>query len=99
VVARNRLGIINHTALTVIVASQRCRVLGIVLNTLLPEVEDESQASNAEALRLWGRAPLLGVLPYSPERTPQSLLAQSTHIDLATILAQLSSSTNNEVQA
>jgi dethiobiotin synthetase len=99
VVARNILGTINHTALTVIVASQRCRVLGTVLNALLPEVEDESQASNVEALQLWGRAPLLGVLPYGPERTLESLLAQSVRIDLATILAQLSLSTKNEVQA
>lgn len=99
VVARNILGTINHTALTVIVASQCCRVLGTVLNTLSPEVEDESQASNMEALQIWGRAPLLGVLPYSPERAPESLLAQSTHIDLTTILTQLSLSTHDEVQA
>jgi dethiobiotin synthetase len=97
VVARNILGTINHAALTVVVASQRCRVLGIVLNTLSSAAEDESQASNVESLRLWGRAPLLGVLPYGPERTPESLLAQSAHIDLATILTQLSLSTNDEV--
>ena len=60
VVARNVLGTINHTALTVIVASQRCHVSGIVLNTVTAEVQDASQASNAEALRIWGRAPLLG---------------------------------------
>jgi dethiobiotin synthetase len=98
VVARNILGTINHTALTVSVAAQRCRVLGIVLNVLAPEIEDESQASNVEALQRWGRAPLLGVLPYTPERTAESLLLQSAHIDLATILTQLSISTNNEVQ-
>jgi len=97
VVARNILGTINHTALTVIVASRYCRVLGIVLNTLSPEVEDESQASNREALQIWGRAPLLGVLPYCPERTPESLLAQCAYIDLTTILTQLSLSTKNEV--
>jgi dethiobiotin synthetase len=90
VVARNILGTINHTALTVIVAAQHCHVPGIVLNTLSPEAGDESQASNAEALQRWGRAPLLGVLPYNPERTPKSLLAQSAHIDLIPIVSQLS---------
>lgn len=90
VVARNILGTINHTALTVRVAAQHCRVPGIVLNTLSPEVEDDSQVSNAEALQIWGGAPLLGVLPYSPQRTQESLLAQSAYIDLAAILAQLS---------
>lgn len=98
VVARNMLGTINHTALTVMVATQRCQVLGIVLNTLSPGIEDESQISNSESIRRWGRAPLLGVLPYVPGRTPESLLAQSAHIDLATILTQLSLSTDNEVR-
>src|SRR5579859_6813315 len=86
VVARNILGTINHTALTVAVASQRCRVLGIVLNTVTAEAQDASQASNAEALRIWGRAPLLGVLPYMPEITSESLLKQSESIDLSVLL-------------
>jgi dethiobiotin synthetase len=87
VVARNILGTINHTALTVMVASQRCRVLGLVLNTVTEELEDASQASNAEALQIWGRAPLLGTLPYTPEITMVSLLEQSKSIDLSTILS------------
>ena len=86
VVARNVLGTINHTALTVIVASQRCQVLGIILNTVTAEAQDTSQASNAEALRIWGRAPLLGVLPYNSEFTPESLLEQSKSIDLSVLL-------------
>jgi dethiobiotin synthetase len=98
VVARNMLGTINHTALTVMVAAQRCRVLGTVLNTLSPGIEDASQTSNSASIQRWGRAPLLGVLPYAPERTPESLLAQSAHIDFTTIQAQLSLSTQNEVQ-
>jgi dethiobiotin synthetase len=98
VVARNILGTINHTALTVTVASQCCQVLGVVLNTLSPEREDESQASNIQALQTWGRAPVLGMLPYAPERTPENLLQQSKGIDLSTILAQLSISPNKEVQ-
>jgi hypothetical protein len=70
----------------VTVASQRCRVLGIILNTVTAEVQDASQASNAEALRIWGRAPLLGMIPYVPEITPESLLEQSKSIDLSAIL-------------
>ncbi len=86
VVARNILGTINHTALTVTVASQRCRVLGIILSTVTAEVQDVSQASNAEALRIWGRAPLLGMIPYVPEVTPESLLEQSETINLSPFL-------------
>ena len=86
VVARNILGTINHTALTVTVASQRCHVLGIILNTVTAETQDVSQASNAEALRIWGRAPLLGMIPHVPEVTPESLLEQSKSIDLSAIL-------------
>ena len=86
VVARNILGTINHTALTVTVASQRCRVIGIVLNSVAAEAQDVSQSSNAEALRMWGRAPLLGQLPYVPEITRESLLKQSECIDISAIL-------------
>jgi dethiobiotin synthetase len=96
VVARNILGTINHTALTVMVASQRCPVLGIVLNTLSPTQEDASQASNVEALQFWGGAPLLGLLPYTPERTPESLLTQSASMDISALLAQLSISSSQE---
>jgi dethiobiotin synthetase len=85
VVARNMLGTINHTALTVTVAKQHCQVLGIVLNTHTAEVQDPSQASNAEALRLWGGAPLLGEVPYMPAITPEGLLKQSEGIDLGAI--------------
>ncbi|GCE15215.1 dethiobiotin synthase [Tengunoibacter tsumagoiensis] len=90
VVARNVLGTINHTALTVTVAAQRCRVLGIILNTLSAEIEDVSQNSNVEALKRWGRAPLIGVIPYAAERRHDTLLHQSTQIDLQTIVTQLS---------
>lgn len=86
VVARNILGTINHTALTVTVALQACRVPGIVLNTPTAEVQDASQASNAEALQLWGRAPLLGQIPYEPEITPESLLKQSEGINLKALI-------------
>jgi dethiobiotin synthetase len=85
VVARNMLGTINHTTLTVTVAKQRCQVSGIVLNTLIAGAQDQSQASNAEALRLWGGAPLLGEVSYMPDITLEGLLKQSKGIDLGAI--------------
>lgn len=95
VVARNSLGTINHTALTVMVASQYCRVSGIILNNP-SEVEDASRASNAMALRLWGRAPLLGELPYMQDCDPESLLRQSESIYMSALLSTLSTSMNHE---
>jgi dethiobiotin synthetase len=89
VVARNILGTINHTALTVTVASQCCRVIGIVLNTIAAEVQDASQTSNAEALQVWGGAPLVGQVPYVSEITVESLLKQGEGIDFAAIQALL----------
>ncbi len=86
VVARNVLGTINHTALTVTVAAQRCHVHGIVLNTLEPQFSDSSQASNIASLRRWGRAPLLGVVPYTREHTAESLARLGAAIDVAALL-------------
>ena len=97
IVARNVLGTINHTALTASVASQRCCVLGTILNTLDGKVQDESQASNAEALRRWGRAPLLGLISYIQEGTQENLLKQSERIDISTILTALHISVTKEV--
>lgn len=65
VVARNVLGVINHTALTVTVARTTVPVVGIILNDQSPTVHPAEQ-TNAEALRRWGRAPLLGRFPYTP---------------------------------
>ena len=90
IVDRNILGTLNHTALTATVAAQRCHVLGTILNTLDPELRDESQASNAESLRRWGQAPLLGLVSYTAARTPESLLRQSEGIDLSAIMAHIS---------
>lgn len=99
IVARNILGTINHTALTVMVASQRCRVAGSILNNLSATIEDTSQDSNAESLQRWGHAPLLGVLPYTRECTPENLLRQSEHMDISAILKHFATTTNKEAQA
>ncbi len=70
VVARNILGVINHTALTVQVAHQRSRVVGVVLNNAQP---DAAMPSNADSLRRWVNAPLLGEVPYMAAHNQQTL--------------------------
>jgi dethiobiotin synthetase len=66
VVARNTLGALNHTMLTVQSARQAgLDVIGIVLNR--PAfVEDDATRTNATALRRWGGAPLIGEIPFLP---------------------------------
>ncbi len=74
VVASNRLGVINHTALTVTVARERSQVLGIVLNHIQPPDDDDlAMQTNADALRHWGKAPLLYQLPYMSVVTTEAL--------------------------
>jgi dethiobiotin synthetase len=85
VVARNILGTINHTALTVIVASQHCEVRGIVLNTLDSQQIERSQLYNIDALRRWGRASLLGVVPYAPDRDFGTLVQVGEQLALSAL--------------
>ncbi len=80
IVACNKLGAINHTALTVTVARERSQVLGIVLNHIRAPENDLAMQTNADALRRWGKAPLLGQVPYMPIITASnfdSLVEQS----------------------
>jgi len=72
VVACNRLGTINHTALTVTVARERSQVLGIVLNHIQAP-DDLAMQTNTDALRRWGKAPLLGQVPYMPIVTTEAI--------------------------
>ena len=66
IIARNILGTINHTALTVRVAQAAgLQVAGVVLNNALPAPEVAGHA-NADALRRWVTAPFLGEMPYLP---------------------------------
>lgn len=68
VVARQSLGTINHTLLTVEAAERRgLQVAGIVLNSAVPGGGDESVETNAEQLGRFCTAPILGVLPYSSD--------------------------------
>jgi dethiobiotin synthetase len=74
IVSRNVLGTINHTCLTVEVARQRSRVIGVVLNhPYRVDEDDPAVQSNEEALRRWCHAPLLGALPYLADLNEEAL--------------------------
>ena len=67
IVARNRLGTINHTLQTLEVLDKRgIQTLGVVLNRCTAE-EDASIAHNFEAIREHTEVPVLGSLPYCGE--------------------------------
>ncbi len=75
VVAANKLGVINHTLLTL--ESAACRSLpaaGIVLNELQPSgAEDISRRTNADDLRRFAPAPLLAEIPYGAASLPEEV--------------------------
>src|SRR5262249_40082641 len=78
VVAANRLGTVNHAALTVRVATAaRVRILGVVLSQPAP-VADESAATNAETITAMTGLPCLAVLGHGADAAPAlaSLAAQ-----------------------
>ncbi len=82
-VAGNCLGVINHTALTVEAIRQRgLHLVGVILNHISPDVDDAVR-TNAESLRRWGGAPLLGELPYVPvfERDQLSSYGEQLGVD------------------
>jgi dethiobiotin synthetase len=78
VVARNTLGTINHTLLTVEHARQRSLALvGIIINNCDAD-PDVSSETNPEVIKQLSGLPLLGVIPYLPlpRRDDASLLAE-----------------------
>lgn len=81
IVAANRLGVLNHTLLTVEALDRRGAVIaGVVLNTISPDEPTVAERTNAAELDrlLPPTAPLLGRFPYiAPEsrRDPEVLAA------------------------
>lgn len=74
IVARNVLGVINHTSLTVAVARTSGTVLGVVLNQTEPDdADDLSRLTNEQALRRWCKAPVYCKLPYMSMAFPGAL--------------------------
>ncbi len=65
-VTEAKLGIINHTLLTLAHAREReIPVLGIVMNHASDQ-QGLPETLNAEALRRWAKAPFLGAIPFMP---------------------------------
>ncbi len=78
VVARNALGTINHTLLTVEYArSNGLTILGIIINNLSPNA-DLSTKDNPRVINELSGLPLLGVIPFLPfpHREDRELIAE-----------------------
>lgn len=78
VVARNALGTINHTLLTVECArSSGLTILGVIINNLNTN-SDPSMKTNPQVIKKLSGLPLLGVISYLPlpERKDSSLIAE-----------------------
>lgn len=88
VVACNILGTINHTALTVAVAREHSHVLGVVLNNTNPP-DHASMQTNADALRRWGKAPLLGQFPYLSMLTADTLNTLGAQLDIDGLIEEI----------
>lgn len=90
VVARNALGAINHTSLTVRAAQAAGRpVYGVVLNNV-SSAQDVAVQSNGDALRRWAGAPFLGEMPYMTALDHDLLRrAAEAHLDVVALLTAL----------
>ncbi len=78
VVARNRLGTINHTLLTVEHARQcGLTLVGVIINNCDPD-PDVSSETNPGVIKQLSGLPLVGVIPYLPpsKRDDTALLAE-----------------------
>lgn len=74
VVAANRLGVINHTLLTVEVLKRRgIPIAGVVLNNPQPDHEDLSRKTNRQTLERLLPVPVLGEIPHLRKKDLQSL--------------------------
>ncbi len=63
-VARNGLGTLNHTLLSLeLLQKEKVEILGVVFNQTQPD-EDLSAKYNLQTLRAWTSVPVLGTFPY-----------------------------------
>jgi dethiobiotin synthetase len=86
VVARNILGVINHTALTVAVARQQgLVVLGVVLNHPSPETDGATE-TNAKSLRRWSGTELLAEIPCVPSLDGGTLRSLGERLEIDRLL-------------
>jgi dethiobiotin synthetase len=84
VVARDGLGTINHTLLTLAAAASRGRpVLAVILTATTPGTSERDAARNALEIERRGRIPVLGRLPHLEDTSLESLAAAAEeHLDL-----------------
>ncbi|MDD5093839.1 MAG: dethiobiotin synthase [Dehalococcoidia bacterium] len=90
VVARDTLGAINHTLLTINCArGEGVNVIGLVMNrTSAPS--DLANVYNEEALERWANAPFLGTLPFLSKRDPERIKqAVKVNLNIGPLLAWL----------
>ncbi len=96
IVARASLGTINHTLLALYYArTEAIPVLGVVVNHTAPAA-GLAGSLGPESLRRWGKAPLLGVVPYLESPSPESITgAVENSIDIGTLLHSILMKTRN----
>ena len=84
VVARDGLGTINHTLLTLEAAASRGRpVRAVILTATAPGTSERDAARNALEIERRGRVPVLGRLPHLDDTSLESLAAAAeAHLDL-----------------
>ncbi len=89
VVARNTLGVINHTLLTVrAAANEGIRVAGVVLNHTEPLRGGVAEETNPALLGELLDVPLIGVFPYLKERSRDALDAAALEsLDIGPLLS------------
>jgi len=73
IVTGAKLGIINHTLLTLYCAQQReIPVIGIVMNHTT-DLKGLAESLNPAALKRWAKAPFLGTIPFLPSFTKEAV--------------------------
>ncbi|MCK4401336.1 dethiobiotin synthase [bacterium] len=85
VVARAGLGTINHTLLTLDHARKAgVKVIGVIINKTSKNIQ-MSEKTNPQAIRAFGRVPILGVIPYTSGRKKMDVVINK-YIDIGKIL-------------
>lgn len=87
IISRGSLGTINHTLLALYYArKERMAVLGVVINHTSPQ-QGLAGSLNAEALQRWGKAPVLGEVPYVADLMRESIRqAIEENVDLERLI-------------